>query len=80
VDGGAAAEVADNEANKDESKNEGKEENNKAAASDLPELLVSEKDKHEDAAEAADNAVNHQEVKLEANDAIPAAQEEADKV
>lgn len=62
MDGGAAAEVADNEAKNDEIKNEAKEENNKAAVSDLPELLVSEKDKHEDAAEAAGHVVNHQEV------------------
>ena len=62
MDGGAAAEVADNEAKNDEIKNEAKEENNKAAVSDLPELLVSENDKHEDAAEAADHVVNHQEV------------------
>ena len=53
VNGGTAVKVAGNEAQNDE--------NNKAE-SELPELLVSDKDKHEDAAEAADHVIDHQEV------------------
>lgn len=58
ADGGAAVEAAQHEAKDDERKNE---EDNKAALSDLPELILSDKDKHEEAAEAgaAEHVVDH---------------------
>ena len=79
ADGGTAVEAAQHEAKNDERKNE---EDNKAALSDLPELILSDKDKHEEAAEAgaAEHVVDHKDVQLEENGATPLAQDEADKV
>ena len=79
ADGGAAVEAAQHEAKNDERKNEA---DNKAALSDLPELILSDKDKHEEAAEAgaAEHVVDHKDVQLEENSTIPPAQDEADKV